>query len=400
MRVLSQIQNKMKTKRILIVYYATYGSTGAYINDLLLAFVQNDCSNVDVAVSAYYKFPDYPRLGKIYKVFFKFTERVPENKYLENWMIRKFRRPIRSLELIFNYLWLIVLALRNKVDSINFHLIDDYIPTYLFILTLKILGFEIIITAHDIHSLGIKRTPKRRYLLLKIVDLILVHNDHSVELLIHDFSIPLNKIRIMAYPLYSFSGILDSNNVNELVALYRMKYKNRKIFLFAGWIRKEKGIDILINAWVKGMSSCKDCLLLIVGEPSIDVSALQILTANCDNVVWITRRVSDEELIGFMTVSDVVVLPYRDYSNSALIRSAYVNAKKAAIVSNIPLFTSLINQRIAFLFNKDDVDSLINVLNIVASTPTSKITEMGIEGFLHFQKNADILKEDVLGAYY
>jgi glycosyltransferase involved in cell wall biosynthesis len=389
----------LQKKRLLIVYYATFGSTGAYLNDLLVALSQQNLLVVDTAVSAYYQFPTPPGTSRILKVFFPITEKVPQNKHLHSRVIVYFRKPIRYIELLLTYVWLLGYIVRERITTINLHPIDDYLVTWLFFLTLKYLRREVYVTAHDLHSQNSTITPKRRYALFQKADRIIAHNQHSQTALIEEFNINPQRIFLLSYPLYDFRSILSEKEIRRHEQALRTTVGERRAFLFAGWIRKQKGIDLLIDAWNLAMKDKVDCCLFIVGEPSIPLDDLIEKSLLCPNVYWVPCRVSDEELIAYLRLSDILVMPYRQYANSSLLRAAYVNAQTAVLASNIPLFSEQIGTTEAFFFKNEDVDDLARALQEIRSVPQERLRQMGQQGCFQLQQKGASFTTEVTQAY-
>jgi len=387
------------SERLLIVYYATPGSAGAYLNDLLLSFDRAGYRNIDAAVNAYYQFPEIQRLGRLYRIFFRMTEKVVQNPYYEKIWFQYLRKPIRYLELIFTYLWLLVFVMQSKVEIVNLHLIDDRWVTWGFFFILKKLGRKVYITTHDVKSHG-HQTPTRRIYVFHNSNRILTHNQHSRDTLITDFNIDPEKIKVISYPLCDFRSILDQVQVCSLTEQFRTENGGRRSYLFAGYIRKEKGIDILVDAWCQGMKADDMSVLYIVGEPTVDLSPYLQKTQYCSNVIWIPRRVSDEELIAQMQACDIVMLPYHPYANSALLRTSYVNANTPVIASDIPLFIDLVAPNAGIFFEMGNVESLISALKRCGRIDKSEFSKMGKIGREALVKNSEKLSSELAEGYF
>jgi glycosyltransferase involved in cell wall biosynthesis len=109
------------------------------------------------------------------------------------------------------------------------------------------------------------------------------------------------------------------------------------ILLFFGYIRKYKGLDILIEAFPKILASNQKARLLIVGEfydnPSDYFELIRKLKIE-DNVKVINQFVPNEEVGKYYQAADVVILPYRSATQSGILNVAY-GFYKPVIVTDV-----------------------------------------------------------------
>lgn len=112
---------------------------------------------------------------------------------------------------------------------------------------------------------------------------------------------------------------------------------NDKVLLFFGYVRKYKGLDLLISALPLALKHLPELKLLIVGEFYDDVSSYTALIEELglkDNVILINKFVPNEEVGLYYNTSDVVVLPYRSATQSAVLNVAY-SFGKPVIAANV-----------------------------------------------------------------
>jgi glycosyltransferase involved in cell wall biosynthesis len=88
------------------------------------------------------------------------------------------------------------------------------------------------------------------------------------------------------------------------------------VFLAFGLIRPYKGIDLLIEEFMRLGRS--DTHLIVAGYVSKAQLKQRIveLSGAVSNIHCILRRTEDDELVKLLELSDVVVLPYRQFTNS------------------------------------------------------------------------------------
>ncbi|MBL7994358.1 glycosyltransferase [bacterium] len=110
-----------------------------------------------------------------------------------------------------------------------------------------------------------------------------------------------------------------------------------KVILFFGYVRKYKGLDLLLRAFPDVLRSIPDAKLLIVGEfydePQAYLSLVEELRLeSCVKII--NRFVPNEEVGRFYSAADVVVLPYRTGTQSGILNIAY-GCERPVIVTNV-----------------------------------------------------------------
>lgn len=96
--------------------------------------------------------------------------------------------------------------------------------------------------------------------------------------------------------------------------------------LFFGFIRKYKGLDLLIEAFANEQLRNKNLKLIVAGEFYEDDSLYRDLVAkyNLDKeVIFFDRFINDDEVAAFFSVADLVVQPYRSATQSGVTQIAY-----------------------------------------------------------------------------
>jgi glycosyltransferase involved in cell wall biosynthesis len=122
------------------------------------------------------------------------------------------------------------------------------------------------------------------------------------------------------HPLYNHFG----NKQNKSEARKKLNLPNdKKLLLFFGFIRKYKGLDLLIEA-LNYLNN--DIELIICGEVygSFDEYERLIQRYNLQQRIHLFNRyISDEEVSLFFSSADVCVLPYRSATQSGIISITY-----------------------------------------------------------------------------
>ena len=179
--------------------------------------------------------------------------------------------------------------------------------------------------------------------------------------------------KFVAHPLYDNFG----EKVSQQEARAKLKIdESELIILFFGFIRKYKGLDILLDAMKILQSSPKPIpKLLIAGEfyedrKSYDeqIAALGIQ----DMLILKTEFIADSEVKYYLCAADVVVQPYRSATQSGVTPLAY-HFEKPMVITNVGGLPSLV---------PDDKVGLISEPN--AESIAVKIQEYFAKGEQHF----------------
>ena len=179
--------------------------------------------------------------------------------------------------------------------------------------------------------------------------------------------------KFVAHPLYDNFG----EKVSQQEARARLNIKEYElIILFFGFIRKYKGLDILLDA-MKILQSSPQPIpkLLIAGEFYEDRKAYdeQIIRLGIqDMLILKTEFIADSEVKYYLCAADVVVQPYRSATQSGVTPLAY-HFEKPMVVTNVGGLPSLV---------PDDKVGLIAEPN--AASIALKIEEYFAKGAQHF----------------
>ena len=90
------------------------------------------------------------------------------------------------------------------------------------------------------------------------------------------------------------------------------------MLLFFGFVRKYKGLDLLINA-IKNLP--KDTVVLVTGECYGDFNEYSDLIKSegvSDQIITNIRYIPDDEVAQIFSASDLCVLPYRSATQSGI----------------------------------------------------------------------------------
>jgi glycosyltransferase involved in cell wall biosynthesis len=362
--------------KVLYVYYGTLGLAGAYLDGINRAAAEVPGLEVHCAVSAYYRFP--PRRSRLLKLFYPITESTPENPFPHRWLPRALRLPLRYVELCLGYFAILAYVRWHRIDVVNVAMIDDYVITLRFLDALRAMGVRVHVTAHDSTPHG-KVVDGRRKHAYAVAERIVAHYPHVARDVATGFDVPPDKIELSPYPSADGTEVVDPLTFPAALDEARhLRGTARRVFLFIGILRTEKGLGDMMEAWARRADTMAGDLLVVAGRP---VSRAPLPGGERPDVLYVPRYLTSEEFQAWIEVSDVVALPYniRNYAHSAVLMAAWL-ARRAVVVSDVPLFQGLVDDRTGFVFRAGDVDDLARVLDDIGRQPGARLRAKGEAG--------------------
>lgn len=192
---------------------------------------------------------------------------------------------------------------------------------------------KILYTAHNVlpHESGEKQ--KKQYnKFYHLVDIVITHTHTSKNELIDIFKLKGHKIKVIPHGLLDYD--LDLHLVENTKNNFKTNFStdSKIVFTSLGQQSNYKGSDIIAKVWAetKELHDSSKYRLLILGKnTSIDFSSLY----NIENVFIENRFVNDEEFKSILGLTNLLLLPYRQISQSGVLLSA-INESVPVLVSN------------------------------------------------------------------
>ncbi|MEI9909312.1 MAG: glycosyltransferase [Bacteroidota bacterium] len=164
-------------------------------------------------------------------------------------------------------------------------------------------------------------------------------------------------VRLVQHPLYdTFGDIISKEQARKHLGLPG----NEKIILFFGFIRKYKGLDLLLDA----MRNLKNSgiKLLVAGEfYEDDKPYKEQIEKNgiSDQLILRTNFIPDSEVKYYLCAADAVIQPYRNATQSGVTPLAY-HFEKPMIVTNVGGLPSLVPHKKVGLVVEPDPQAVAN----------------------------------------
>lgn len=191
-------------------------------------------------------------------------------------------------------------------------------------LSLRCLGVRFAWTIHELVNFE-KRQVRWQLMacrvLAQVVDKLIVHCPAAVPIVARAYRVAPERLGVAPLGHYAdcYPPALDKQDARQMLGLPAQG----RVFLFYGHIRRYKGLDDLLETFAS--LEAEDVRLILVGRarpPSLAHS----LTARAEadaRVMTHFEFVPDDQLIGYLSACDLVVLPYREtLTSSAVVLAA------------------------------------------------------------------------------
>jgi len=238
-------------------------------------------------------------------------------------------------------------AKKNGSRLVHFHIYHFANREFLNLFLFRRNGYKIVATVHDVESFEkfgkkINHTNYRKF--EKRIDRVIVHSQHASDALTKYFTqFPKEKIHLVPHGDTDFLYRADCTKEEARKKLNLPV--DKKLILFFGQLKKVKGVDVLLKAFVKVREAIPDSNLVIAGQPwKMETNELEeIISSNgLEKDCTLNLKFIPNELVPYYyKAADIVVLPYRKiYSSSVMTRSLDYGA--AIITSDLDTFKRII----------------------------------------------------------
>jgi len=170
--------------------------------------------------------------------------------------------------------------------------------------------------------------------------------------------------KLVPHPLYdNFGAIIPKEEARKKLGIS----EEDRVILFFGFIRKYKGLDILLNAFKKVIEEEKikntvttGLKLLIAGEFYEDEKNYEALLHDPvikDHLILHTNFIPNNEVKYYLCAADCVIQPYRSATQSGVTPLAY-HFEKPMIVTNVGGLASLVPDKKAGLIAEPGAENI------------------------------------------
>lgn len=252
-----------------------------------------------------------------------------------------------------------------------------------FIRLLQLLRFRIVYTAHNLLPLNRESSTVREAFqkIYRTVDRVIVHAEKNKKDLINEFYIEPGKISVIPHGSYDLFYI--HGTVPKEVARRRLNIaNNKKVILFFGGIRKNKGLEYLIDAFQEVKERIEEVMLLVAGKGGGRDEAGYKYYANlvsrlysCDGVIFVEQYIPVGEVGHYFSAADVVVLPYINVYQSGVLLLAYAAGRPVVVTDTGGLGEVVEAGKSGFVVPPKDIKALAQAIITILQS-ADRIEEM------------------------
>ena len=165
--------------------------------------------------------------------------------------------------------------------------------------------------------------------------------------------------KLVPHPLYdNFGTIISKKEARKKLGIP----EEDKVILFFGFIRKYKGLDILLNAFKQVIQeqNIKNLKLLIAGEFYEDEKNYEELLNDPqikDHLILHTQFIPNSEVKYYLCAADCVIQPYRNATQSGVTPLSY-HFEKPMIVTNVGGLPSMVADKKTGLIAEPNAHSI------------------------------------------
>ncbi|MBC8185139.1 glycosyltransferase family 4 protein [candidate division KSB1 bacterium] len=310
---------------------------------------------------------------------------TPINFFVLRWLPSKQREKnkfIKTVKYFKFHLKLLCFILKDRIDVVHYQFFRREGFETFFFMFLSLLKINLVYTAHNVLPHEKNRT---HHLLKNIVyrfsSSIVVHSKFIKNILANNFNITKEKVCVI--PHGNFDIYLPEKAISKSEARKNFNvHRDDHVLLFFGYIRKYKGLDLLLDAFGIASNQIKNLKLIISG--AVHTKQLEqeykqkIETINQeDNIIFHSEFIPSDKVANYFIASDIVMLPYKNIYHSGLMHLAY-SFGRPVIATRVGDFTETIEHgKSGFLLETNDEKNLAKVI-MSAVTDSNRLEQMGL----------------------
>lgn len=274
---------------------------------------------------------------------------------------------------LLSYLWsvlrLCVALLVRRPDVVHLQWIKAFQLDYLCLWIAKhICKSKIVFTAHNLLPHNSDGKEKKSYgKVYRIADSVIVHTETSKEDFKTLFPDYAHKASVVAH------GVLPNNfeeeEIDRKAAEIREELnisKDTVVFSMLGYQSYYKGTDIVCNAWNSSEVLSKgDYVLLVAGKCAPDA----VPTNLAANVLVSNRFLSDLDFLGYLKLTDVLLLPYRIIDQSGLLLTAFNSCIPVCVSDVGELAKPLAVAKVGWKFDSLEIEDVQKMIEQIVENP-------------------------------
>jgi glycosyltransferase involved in cell wall biosynthesis len=234
---------------------------------------------------------------------------------------------------------------RDRPEIVHLHSFFFYPFEWYLLNCLRRIKARIILTVHNVvpYRFFIPLLPGLELAILQhiynLADKLIVHSEENRRQLLENFSVEQDKIAVIPHGEYSLDWIFEGSS--ESAARQQLNItEQQKVILFFGYIRKIKGINVLLRAFERVAERFPDTVLVVAGsviegQSFGEYDQIMSHMKHRDRVRCCIGYVEHEDIPVFFTAADIVVLPYVEFTGQSGVLHLAQGFGKAVIVTDV-----------------------------------------------------------------
>jgi len=283
-------------------------------------------------------------------------------------------------------------AMMRGEAIVHLHVFQGVAPELAQILLVKLCWRKVVLTVHDVESLGQPAAFGRGIIgrVYGLADCLIAHNEASRQELVERLGLDRSRIAVIPHGNYveTVHDVPAPTVARRSLGIDGAK----KVILFFGQIKEVKGLDLLIEALPAVVREVPEAMVVIAGRPWKDefakYSALIDKMGVRDRCLLHVRYIPDDEVPLYYSAADVVVLPYRRIYQSGVILLA-MSYGRAVVASDLAGMREVVaDGENGYLFSQGSKDALARTL-IRALEEDGERAEIGARGLKYVRQYHD-----------
>lgn len=285
--------------------------------------------------------------------------------------------------------WAACDARRFRVKVAHLHYFQYGLRELACCIVLKALGIKVVATAHDIKPFSQPEGLSMFKTVVRLTDQVIVHNKFSARMLCREAGFDAVMPPVSVVPMGNFLASATPIERSEARSILSLS-DTEPVVLFFGQLKPEKGLDDLLKAFATHKREGGKGFLLVAGRTMAyareDYVRLAEELCLSKDVRFDLRYIPDEEVSAYYSAADLVVLPYKEIYQSAVLLMA-MSYGRAVLGSDLPAMREVIKAgETGLMFKSGDLTSLVNAL-ASALQDRKFLDELGRNALIEMQQH-------------
>jgi glycosyltransferase involved in cell wall biosynthesis len=240
------------------------------------------------------------------------------------------RRIIKLIEYPINVIELLYGIIIEKIDIVHFQSVN--LIELIAVIGSRMIGGKVVFTIHNVMPRHQKLYLYHKFIYRMMYSLchkIIIHSEKGKEEIIDLYKVSSEKIHVIPHGDYKF--FIPEKQISKAEAKSILGFtEDVKTILFFGAIRPNKGLKDILLALPYIKEQVSNVMLMIVGEMMENYNSYRevIVEKQIRNEVFEKLDyVPNEDVAFYFFAADLVVLPYKEITQSGILQIAYAFGK-------------------------------------------------------------------------